>query len=56
MENHFKNKLKNHKVDWNKEDLLLDLEAALSVKKKSFKKKWFFLDISKLRALSLISF
>ncbi|MDA8693108.1 hypothetical protein N9L92_03530 [Saprospiraceae bacterium] len=39
MENHFKNKLKNYKVDWNKEDLLADLEIALSEKKPS-KRKW----------------
>jgi len=43
MEDHFKNKLKNHKVDWQKEDLLMDLEASLSKKKKSSKKAWFLL-------------
>jgi len=43
MENQFKNKLKNHKVDWNKEDLLVDLEAALSKRKKPLKRIWFFL-------------
>jgi len=41
VEEYIKNKLKNHKVDWQKEDLLPNIESAL-LKKKS-RKKWFFL-------------
>lgn len=43
MDKHFKNKLKNHKVDWNKEELLGDLQTALSQKENPSKKKWFSL-------------
>ena len=43
MEEHFKNKLKNHKVDWDKESLLGDLERELSPKKRRFNWRWFLL-------------
>ncbi len=42
MEKHFKNKLKQHKVDWDKEDLLVGLEATLSKKESPSKWKWLF--------------
>jgi len=40
MEKHFKNKLKQHKVDWDKEDLLDGLESSLSQKKSPSQWKW----------------
>ncbi len=43
MENHFKKKLQNHKVDWDKEELLGDLQTALSQKETPSKKLKFLL-------------
>ena len=43
MEEHFKNKLKNHKVDWDKEELLGNLQKELSQKKSRFNRRWLWL-------------
>jgi len=43
MEEHFKNKLKNHKVDWDKESLLGNLKEELSPNKSRFDWKWLLL-------------
>ncbi len=43
MEEHFKNKLKNHKVDWDKETLLGNMQKELSQKKSRFNRRWFWL-------------
>ncbi len=43
MEEHFKNKLKNHKVDWDKEALLGNMQKELSQKKSRFNRRWFWL-------------
>ena len=43
MEEHFRNKLKNHKVDWDKEVLLEDLKQQLSQDKKDSEWKWLLL-------------
>ncbi len=44
MEEHFKNKLKNHKVDWDKEELLDNIQKELSQKNRSrFGGRWFLL-------------
>ena len=43
MEEHFRKKLKNHKVDWDKEELLGSLEQELSQKKSRFDWKFFLL-------------
>ena len=43
MEEHFRKKLKNHKVDWNKEELLGSLEQELSQKKSRFNWKLLLL-------------
>ncbi|MFK7810700.1 MAG: hypothetical protein AB8F74_23025 [Saprospiraceae bacterium] len=43
MEEHFKNKLKNHKVDWNKEELLGNLKQELTTNKNIFDWKWLLL-------------
>lgn len=43
MEEHFKNKLKNHKVDWDKEDLLGNMQKELSQNQSRFNRKWLWL-------------
>ncbi len=43
MEEHFKNKLKNHKVDWDKEELLDGLQKGLFQPKSRFDKRWLLL-------------
>ena len=43
MEEHFRKKLKNHKVDWDKEELLGSLEQELSKNKSRFNWKLFLL-------------
>ncbi len=43
MEDHFKNKLRNHKVDWDKEALLPHLQRELSKSKSSFGWRWLWL-------------
>lgn len=43
MEEHFKNKLNQHKIDWNKEELLPNLELALLNKKRNSRKVWYIL-------------
>ena len=52
MEQHLKDKLKQHRVDWNKEELLPNLEAALSRKKDSSRRVWFFLILLLLLIIS----
>ncbi len=43
MEDHFKEKLKNHKVDWDKDVLLESLKKELSQKNEGFRWKWILL-------------
>ena len=43
MEEQFKNKLENYKVDWNKEELLDKLNKELHPKRNIFRKGWLFL-------------
>ena len=43
MEEHFKNKLKNHKVDWDKEELLGNMEQELAKDKSRFNWKLLLL-------------
>ncbi len=43
MEKHFKNKLKNHTVDWDKEELVEPLKEGLGHNKTTFNKKWLLL-------------
>lgn len=43
MEEHFKNKLKNHKVDWDKEDLLPNLKNELAPNYKKTSWSWILL-------------
>ena len=43
MEKHFKNKLRNHKVDWGKEELLGSMQKELSQNKSRFNRKWLWL-------------
>lgn len=43
MEEHFRKVLKNHRVDWQKEELLPNLRERLSQKKSKFDLRWLFL-------------
>jgi len=43
MEEHFKNKLKNHKVDWDKEELLFNIQKELDHESSLFDKRWLLL-------------
>ncbi len=56
MEEHFKNKLSQHKVAWNKSELLDNLKRELTHDKKKKKRKWFLMFSILFIGLSVLTY